>query len=269
MRPRRSVAQRCVWLAAAAVVVPAVVAVAPVGAHAAAPSSPGDWPELGHDVGSSFHNQDAGVTPTTARHLSVLWRWNAPGSVNGTAAVVGGRVYTVSEGGTAALDERTGRVRWIDPSVNGTSSPTVSDGMVYVLDGSAVLHALDAASGREEWKARLDDQQYASGFSSPVVWNGLVIVGVASVAEVASSATVSFRGSVVAVDRSSGTVTWRHVTADPPSNGVGVWSSVSIDPATDTVFVSTGNNYTTEGPPPPTRSSRLTRKPACRGGHTR
>ncbi len=233
--------------AALAVMATALIGVAPSAASSTSPT--GDaWPQLAHDVGSSFHNPDAGVTAATVRHLTVAWTWRAPGSVNGTVAIVAGHVYVVSDGGVAALDERTGRGQWVDAAVHGTSSPTVSDGTVYVLDGATVLHALDAGTGQERWSAHLDAQPYATGFSSPVVSGSLVIVGIASVEEVASSPTTTFHGSVVAVDRSRGAVVWRHATADPPSDGVGVWSSVSVDPTTDTVFVSTGNNYTVAGP---------------------
>jgi polyvinyl alcohol dehydrogenase (cytochrome) len=234
-------------LSAGAVALAMLVALRPADAASTAPPQ-GAWPELGHDGESSFHNPGAGITATAARHLSLAWTWHAPGSVSGTAAIVGGRVYVVTEGGTAALDDHTGRVQWLDPGVSGTSSPAEDDGTVYVLDGATVLHALDAATGHEHWAVRLDTQPYAGGFSSPVVIGPLVIVGIASVAEVASSSAVTFRGSVVAVDRSTGAVAWRHYTVDPPSDGVGVWSSVSVDAGTSTVFVSTGNNYTVEGP---------------------
>jgi polyvinyl alcohol dehydrogenase (cytochrome) len=230
-----------------------VLAVAPIAARAdAATPSPagtaGDWPQLAHDARSSFQNLGAGITPVSARRLRVVWRWAAPGAVNGTPAVVGGHVYVVSLQGTASLEAHSGQVQWLTRAAPGTSSPTVLDQRVYVLDGGTMLHCLDASTGTEVWKTKVDAQQYASAFSSPVVSGRLVIVGVASVAELTASSGVTFRGSVVALDRATGAVVWRHPTADPPANGVGVWSSVSVDAVTGTVFASTGNNYTTEGP---------------------
>jgi polyvinyl alcohol dehydrogenase (cytochrome) len=222
-----------------------------VSAATAAPApvaATGDWPQLAHDNRSTFQNVDAGITLSSARRLRVMWRWSAPGSVNGTPAVVGGHVYVVSLQGTASLDPRGGQVQWLNRAATGTASPTVRDHRVYVFDGGTTLHCLDASTGGEIWKTKVDDQQYASGFSSPVVSGRLVIVGVASVAEVAAQGPVTFRGSVVALDRTSGVVVWRHATADPPADGVGVWSSVSVDEATNTVFASTGNNYTNPGP---------------------
>lgn len=235
--------------ALAALTVAALIA---AGTAAAAPTpprgSPGDWPQLAHDVRSSFQNPQAGISAASARHLRVVWRWQAPGSVNGTPAVVGGHVYVVSLQGTSSLDPRTGQVQWMNRAATGTSSPTVRDGQVYVADGGTTLHRLDAATGTEVWKTKLDPQQYASAFSSPVVSGRLVIVGIASVAELAAKDPIAFRGSVVATDRDSGAVVWRHATADAPANGVAVWSSVSVDEETGTAFVSTGNNYTTAGP---------------------
>jgi polyvinyl alcohol dehydrogenase (cytochrome) len=239
------------WGTLAGAVAVAVTLLAAGGADAAAPApiaTAGDWPQLAHDNRSTFQNLAAGITPSAARRLRVVWQWSAPGPVNGTPAVVGGHVYVVSLQGTASLDPRNGQVQWLNRTATGTSSPTVRDQRVYVLDGGTTLHCLDASTGPEIWKTKIEIQQYASAYSSPVVSGHLVIVGVASVAELAAQNPVTFRGSVVALDRTTGAVVWRHPTADPPANGVGVWSSVSVDEATGTVFASTGNNYTSPGP---------------------
>src|SRR5580704_18532077 len=122
-----------------AVLVGAVaVAVAPLAARADAASptpagAAGDWPQLAHDVRSSFQNPGARISVASARRLRVVWRWAAPGAVNGTPAVVGGHVYVVSLQGTASLDAHTGTVQWQTHAATGTSSPTVVERRVYVL----------------------------------------------------------------------------------------------------------------------------------------
>jgi polyvinyl alcohol dehydrogenase (cytochrome) len=90
-----------------------------------------------------------------------------------------------------------------------------------------------------------------------------VFVGVSSVEElsaaVPSYACCTFRGSLVALDASTGNIVWRAYTLpQPPAmtgfttagvpaygpSGAAVWTTPSIDPASGTVFIGTGNNYT-------------------------
>lgn len=204
----------------------------------------GAWPMLGHDLSSTFHEPRAGLTTRDATRLRVAWRYDAGAAVTGAPAVVGDRVYVLSQDGLAALDARDGHEVWRRPDVTGTSSPTVAAGVVYVLGSRPVLWALDARTGRNRWHVVADPQPLATGFSSPVVAGHLVIVGNASINEVTAKERATFRGSVAAFERGTGREVWRRPTADPPANGAAVWSTVSVDPAVGLVYAGTGNNYT-------------------------
>ena len=206
----------------------------------------GGWPMLGHDLSSSFHNPDESLLSTAnVTELDKAWELEARGSVNGTAALAGDRVYVLAGDAAYALDAATGELLWENSDVGGTSSPTYSDGIVYVTDRApATLHALDADDGSELWQAEIDPHPEAAGFSSPVVAGELVIVGSSSTEEFSASGDATFRGGVVAFDRGTGAEVWRHYTVEPPFNGVAVWSSVSVDMEAGVVFGSTGNNYT-------------------------
>ncbi|MEX0786657.1 MAG: PQQ-binding-like beta-propeller repeat protein [Dehalococcoidia bacterium] len=213
--------------------------------------SPGDaWTMLGHDVRSSFHNpNETSLSVITVPQLQEAWSLADIGTVTGAPAIVDGRVYVLGSNGTFALDAATGEQLWSNPDVTGTSSVTYSDGVLFVDAGPSVVHALDAETGDELWQAEVDPHPQASGFSSPVVAGGLVIVGSASGEEAAVAENATFRGAVVAFDRETGDEVWRHYTVEPPHNGVAVWSSVSVDLEAGVVFASTGNNYTGEAGP--------------------
>jgi len=89
---------------------------------------------------------------------------------------------------------------------------------------------------------------------SPVVFNGVVYIGVSSSEEtLALDPTYpccSFRGSIVALNKKTGAILWK--TFDMPDNGGqtggysggAIWQPPVIDPKRGTLFMGTGNNYT-------------------------
>ena len=207
------------------------------------------WVQLGYDLRSTFHNPDARLTPKRVAELETAWEYEAPGSVNGAPAVAGDRVYALAGQGLVALDASSGDEVWKRDDIKGSSSPTLMGGVLYVFGSEPTLRAVDAETGEDVWSVLADDQEFAVGFSSPVVTDDAVIVGLASAEEFAAEANATFRGGVAAFDRESGAELWRYRTAEPPHNGVGVWSSVSVDVDAGTVFVTTGNNYTESAGP--------------------
>jgi outer membrane protein assembly factor BamB len=52
------------------------------------------------------------------------------------------------------------------------SSPTVSSETVYVGDSEGILHAIDTASGDEQWQVPVRSYQ-----SSPVILDGVIYIG--------------------------------------------------------------------------------------------
>ena len=202
------------------------------------------WVQLGYDLRSNFHNPSSPLTPKRVAGMETAWEYEAPGSVNGAPAVAGDRVYLLAGDGLVALDASSGDEVWKRDDISGSSSPTLAGGVLYAYGSAPTLWAVDAETGDDVWSVLADDQEFAIGFSSPVVTADAVIVGLASGEEFAAEANATYRGGVAAFDRESGDELWRYRTAEPPFNGVGVWSSVSVDVEAGTVFVTTGNNYT-------------------------
>ena len=130
----------------------------------------------------------------------------------------------------------------VDLGVIGSAA--VADGVVFVGDAAATLHAVDAATGEVRWTTKVDDQPAAAIWSSPIPWAGTVYVGVASVAKEAG-----FRGSVVALDAASGEVRWQTFMVPEGADGAGVFAVPAIDPARGALYVGTQNAYS-ETPAP-------------------
>ena len=127
------------------------------------------------------------------------WKFKSRMPIACTPAVEDGTVYfTSSAGSLAALDAATGAPKWVcgieaerrfearnlhgyPPATQTmpdawdvfTSSPAVSDGLVYFGAGDGGIYAVDAASGVLQWSFRTGNVVHAS----PAVADGLVYVG--------------------------------------------------------------------------------------------
>ncbi|PWT99778.1 MAG: cytochrome C oxidase Cbb3 [Terriglobia bacterium] len=223
----------------------------------------------------------AGLSAEQVPRLKIKWAFGFPGdqSANAHPTIVGGRVFTGSAGGKVySLDAATGCIYWyLDAGATVRSAITVAklddtSGTRYLAffgDARAFAYAVDAATGKQVWKTRIDDFPLAGITGSPVFYNGWIYVGVRS-GEEAAGATPDyeccrFRGSVVALDAATGKQIWKTYTIDEPKrtrknksgtqlwgpSGAPVWNSPAIDPLRNALYVTTGDNYTE----PTTRTS--------------
>ena len=123
------------------------------------------------------------------------WRYSGVGPAHGHPAASRGTVYYASGGALIAVDSN-GSERWKVTSSVPFFSPSlgVSNGVVYG-SGDNVVYAFDAQTGAERW--RYTAPSAATGFSAPVIWNGLIIFGTIAPA------------SLIALNGSSGTIAWQ------------------------------------------------------------
>jgi polyvinyl alcohol dehydrogenase (cytochrome) len=231
------------------------------------------WPSGGQNL-SNTHSQ-AGETKlngNNVQNLKVKWTAQVHGDVSAIPAVVGGAVYIPDWGGyITKLDAKSGAIVWskkIDsyepPGVAAgavsRASPAVVGNTVYLGDqNGGHLFAINATNGNPIWTTQVDptpaNAEFAILTEGPLVYNGVVYQGAASGEEGVAGFNPAypccrFRGSITAVDAATGQVRWRTYTV-PQNGGVpggysggGVWSTTpAIDPATNTLYVSTGNNY--------------------------
>ena len=246
-----------------------VVILVPTAALGAPASS---WPSGGHDALNSHSNPDETmINANNANKLAVKWTAQVHGDVSAIPAVVGGAVYVPDWGGYLnKLDAATGQVIWSHPisdynGVTGSVSraaPAVVGNTVYLGDqNGGHLFAVNATTGAPIWRTRLDttpighDHPLAILTAGPLVVNGVIYQGVSSAEEgQAADPTYpccTFRGSVVAVRAATGEILWKTYTV-PDNGGVlggysggAVWSTTpAYDTASNTLFVTTGNNYT-------------------------
>src|SRR5207244_9499744 len=155
------------------------------------------------------------------------WAFGFPGVLAARAqpTIVGGRVFVASETGTVyALDARTGCTYWTfraEASIRsaitiGPYKPAAGGARyaAYFGDSRANAYAVDATTGQQVWTRKVDTHSGAVITGAPTVYESRVYVPVAGIgAEGAGSRPgyecCTFRGSVSAIDASTGTVVWK------------------------------------------------------------
>jgi len=214
--------------------------------------------------GESVANTSDGVGETAisvknVAQLKQKWVATTGGDVSARAAVVAGVVYFPDWGGNIwALSAATGKAIWhhqlsdfgLPAKTVSRTSPAVVSGIVYIgSQKDATLLAIDAATGKLKWKTQADPHPMATVTGSPAVTGGVVYVGVSSQEEFSAFSSsykcCSFRGSVVAINATTGKMLWKTFTVPEGYTGGGVWgSNPVVDTARKLLYIGTGNNYT-------------------------
>src|SRR5271165_7591164 len=113
-----------------------------------------------------FQSSDvAGLTEGDLRRLKLKWAFGFPGATRSVAqsTIVGGRLFVGSQGGKVySLNAKSGCTYWEFDAGTGVRAAVivgqVGDGWAaYFGDLGANVHSVDALTGKELWKAKLDD----------------------------------------------------------------------------------------------------------------
>jgi polyvinyl alcohol dehydrogenase (cytochrome) len=202
--------------------------------------------------------------------LTLKWAFGFPGAqaAYGQPSVAGNRLFVGSSDGTVyALGADTGCLHWTFKA--GTQVRTaISIGMagntvaIYFGDQKAVAYALDATTGALLWKTQVDEHPAARITGAPTLANGRLYVPTSSSEEGLAANPMypccTFRGSLSALDATTGAVIWKSFTiaATPKPvrknradvqlsgpSGAAIWSSPTVDLDGGMVFVTTGDSY--------------------------
>ncbi len=215
-----------------------------------------NWTSYGYDLNNSRTAPETKITVANASTLVPKWRIDGLKGVTSTPATANGLVYFGSwDGKLHAVNAKTGATSWETQLTTGggfgpmiDDSPAIANGVVYVGDGQGKLHAVDALTGVQRWVVTLDAHPNARIFSSPVLVDGHLLIGVGSYELVFEKATYTFRGSVVSIDPATGAEQWRIYTTenDGVTSGAGasVWSTAAVDTTRHLAYIGVGQSYT-------------------------
>jgi polyvinyl alcohol dehydrogenase (cytochrome) len=238
----------------------------------AAPGASPAWASWGAGLANMrFQSEkDSGLRVEDLPRLKLKWAFAFPdtSTMRSQPAVYGGRVIAGGQDGSVyALDINTGCVYWattVQSQVRSAITVGEASGnpVVFFGDSAGFVYALDAMSGKQLWKVRPDQHPASTLTATPVFYKDRLYVGVASREEALSVSPgylcCTFRGSESALDAATGKVLWKTYTigevakAQPKTrlgsaawgpSGVGVWTAPVLDPERDTMYVTTGDNY--------------------------
>ena len=234
----------------------------------------GGWNGWGVDLRNSRAQTApaAGLSPGQVSRLALKWAFGFPGA---TAlygqTIIDGRVYVTSNAGYVySLDADTGCLHWSfrsDAVVRsgfsvGRMSRTSERLVIFFGDIHGTTYALDASTGETIWKKPTDPHPLARITGTPVLHEGRLYVPVASLEEPESGqadyACCTFRGSLWALDATTGQPIWKTYTISEEPKvvgknargkdmlapaGAGVWVTPILDLKRRALYFGTGNAF--------------------------
>jgi len=215
--------------------------------------------------------QAAGMTAADVPKLKLKWAFGYPNGLSAFSqpAVVSGRVFVGTDiGYVYSLDAKTGCVYWsaqtkgmvrTAPSVAPVKGLGSTKYAVYVGDFHANIYALDAQDGHQLWVTHVDDHFISRITGAPTAYDGRVYVPVSTSEEYQASSLdypcCTFRGSLVALDGSTGKQIWKTYTVGESKpirknskgvqlyapSGAAIWSAPTVDAERRTIYAGTAD----------------------------
>ncbi|MDF0542941.1 PQQ-binding-like beta-propeller repeat protein [Sphingobium sp. H39-3-25] len=223
----------------------------------------------GAGVTNARYQANPGFTAADIPRLKLKWAFAYPVGVSNEPTVVGGRVFVSNMGGiTFALDARTGCTLWAKdlgaPMRTMITIIKLPTGKIAAIATGwfGDIHALDADTGETLWHSRPDDHSAIRLTASPTYYQGRLYFGFSSGEEVLASdpkyICCTFRGSLAALDATTGKTIWKSYTIDQSPrplpgthrqgpSGAAVWHAPSIDEKRKLIYVTTGDDYSDPG----------------------
>jgi polyvinyl alcohol dehydrogenase (cytochrome) len=231
------------------------------------------WNGWGFDSDNSRFQTSPGLAAADVPRLALKWAFGFPNgnSAYGQPTVAGGRVFVGADTGFVySLEAASGCIYWsFRASAGVRTAVSIGAGnrahrfLGYFGDVKGNVYAVDAETGAQVWKDRIDMHPVARVTGAPKLVGGRLYVPMSSLEESGagnpSYPCCTFRGGVVAYDAVSGTRVWRSYTIPQEPiplkktskgtqlwgpAGAGVWSSPTVDLERRAVYVATGNGYT-------------------------
>ena len=183
----------------------------------------------------------------------LIWETAGVGRGYASVAIVGDKLFTLGDGLSTkpgdedeyltAYDRKTGKQLWatktgpawkaMEPDWhNSRSTPTVDDGMVYVIAPKGVLVACNTSDGKEVWRKNLVDEIGGKkddpwGYSESVLIDGNNLVCTPG----------GGKATMVALDKKNGGLVWKAIR--PGDIGAGHASIVISEIGSNRVYVQT------------------------------
>ena len=235
-------------------------------------SGPG-WNGWSIDARNSRQQRSPGLSKSDVPRLKVKWSMTYIGGRYGQPTVVGGRLFlTSSSGRIYSLDAKSGCMHWrFDADAGVRTTPVIgrviggspSGYLMFFGDFQRNEYALDAATGKLQWKVKLEKHPRGTLTGAPALYKGRLYVPISSWEETAGGIGTyeccTARGALAALDAKDGRLVWKTYTIEQepqptgknsagtqmygPAGGA-VWSAPTIDEKRRAIYIGTGDSYT-------------------------
>lgn len=236
------------------------------------------WNGWGNDYDNTRYQPKPGLKPEDVPRLKVKWAFAYPATMAiGQPTIIGNRLYVTTDSGQViSLNAQTGCAYWainvgapvrtsvsVGPWPGGLSGNMGTKFAAYFGDERANVYAVDAETGQQLWKLKLDDHPVARITGSPVLHRDRLYVPVSSIEEAISRPDkyecCKFRGSMAALNAFTGKLLWKtySISEEPKPHkknsagtqlygpaGAAIWSAPTLDLKRGVLYAGTGNSYT-------------------------
>ncbi|HEY6988214.1 MAG TPA: PQQ-binding-like beta-propeller repeat protein, partial [Bryobacteraceae bacterium] len=215
----------------------------------------------------------AGIKAADVPKLKLKWAFGLGDgtAVRSQAAAADGWVFVANlTGEVYSLDAHTGCIQWsfkADAPVRsaivfGKTGGSAKPSAIYFGDQKGNAYAVEASTGHLLWKTHVAEHFAALISGAPALHGDVLYVPVSSYEEaLAGSPTYeccTFRGSLVALDASTGKCIWKSYTIPESAkptvksktgvqlqgpSGASIWSTPTFDEKRNALYVATGDNY--------------------------
>lgn len=200
-------------------------------------ASTADWPQWRGPKRDGLSRDSGLLKQWPADGPKLLWQVNDIGDGYSTPAVVGTRIYLMSNRGmdnefVQALSTKDGKPIWTTrvgnvgnpdqnpPYPKARSTPTVDSGFIYALGSDGDLACLEAASGKIRWQKSLrkefGGQPHEWAYAESPLVDGDVLVVTPGGAQ----------ATIVALNKKTGAVIWK--SAVPEGDPAGYASAIVV-----------------------------------------
>lgn len=208
--------------------------------------------------------KEARINSEEASRLNLAWRVQTPGNVSHMPLLWKGKVYFADwEGNVTCADAETGRVTWqkhletpqkMWPCHGFVGTGAIGRGMLFEASVEGDAFALDPYSGDTIWHQKLTDDPNSGSTATPLFINDRVYFGLSSVDQwmdrmhegLSRDYKPTSRGGVVCLDAKTGNPVWKKFLVEKPDNGAPIRGGFAYDGQSNTLYFTTGNNYTGE-----------------------
>ena len=229
------------------------------------------WTSVGQGL-TNLRSQPAETTISVANvnKLAVKWTFTTAADVTATPTVSNGVVYFPDAAGNLyAVNATTGVAIWqhtitsyvgmanaisrVSPAIYKNEIILGDNLSVTEIHNGAHVFAVNQADGKLLWNTQVEANQAAIITGSPIVYNNVVYIGVSSeeegLTELKGYACCTFRGSIVALNATTGAKLWQtYMTPDNNGqpdqySGAAIWNPPALDIVRNHLYTATGNNY--------------------------